>query len=355
MNISNFLFFFLSLFISFSGSCMFRFEGEVNSKFHNASAYLMLVEDLNRKNQFEIDQILDECEIDSSGYFSFVGDYLPEKNRVYKIYIDQCKNHISNSKHLLQYCDNHISQLFIANNSDRIFFPLNNMHQMFCSTQSKTSTNLYISQIDSVQSELLNSAYALKSKKQRTRLFFKYYKTLQDFGKQLHDPIAELYIAFLHAEKSAFTYNMFKDDIEENDYYFDLVERLKLEYPKSGYAQNLALELTQTSQKRTNYSFNSSFWILLVLFILSVVMNILFYKKIKTKNNIVQENIKPIDYKTALTKQEQNIFELMHKGYSNKDIAEELFISLSTVKTHINKIYNKLNIKSRKEIKPFFS
>jgi len=334
---------------------MFRFEGEVNSKFHNASAYLMLVEDLNRKNQFEIDQILDECEIDSSGYFSFVGDYLPEKNRVYKIYIDQCENHISNSKHLLQYCDNHISQLFIANNSDRIFFPLNNMHQMFCSTQSKTSTNLYISQIDSVQSELLNSAYALKSKKQRTRLFLKYYKTLQDFGKQLHDPIAELYIAFLHAEKSAFTYNMFKDDIEENDYYFDLVERLKLEYPKSGYAQNLALELTQTSQKRTNYSFNSSFWILLVLFILSVVMNILFYKKIKTKNNIVQENVKPIDYKIALTKQEQNIFELMHKGYSNKDIAEELFISLSTVKTHINKIYNKLKIKSRKEIKPFFS
>ena len=44
----------------------------------------------------------------------------------------------------------------------------------------------------------------------------------------------------------------------------------------------------------------------------------------------------------------------MHKGITNKEIAEQLFISLSTVKSHINTIYSKLSISSRKEIDQFF-
>lgn len=38
-------------------------------------------------------------------------------------------------------------------------------------------------------------------------------------------------------------------------------------------------------------------------------------------------------------------------GKSNNEIAEQHFISLSTVKTHINNIYKKLNISSREELK----
>jgi DNA-binding CsgD family transcriptional regulator len=61
-----------------------------------------------------------------------------------------------------------------------------------------------------------------------------------------------------------------------------------------------------------------------------------------------------IDYKTILTNQEQNIFELMHQKNRNKNIAAILFISVSTVKTHINNIYTKLDISSRKEIDQYF-
>lgn len=35
------------------------------------------------------------------------------------------------------------------------------------------------------------------------------------------------------------------------------------------------------------------------------------------------------------------------KGFSNKEIAEQLFVSLNTVKTHTNNIYSKLNVKRR--------
>ncbi|MBW1298823.1 hypothetical protein GBO31_25230 [Aquimarina litoralis] len=51
-----------------------------------------------------------------------------------------------------------------------------------------------------------------------------------------------------------------------------------------------------------------------------------------------------------LSKQENTVKELILSGKTNKEIANELFISINTVKTHISNIYSKLNISSRKEL-----
>ena len=48
-----------------------------------------------------------------------------------------------------------------------------------------------------------------------------------------------------------------------------------------------------------------------------------------------------------LSKRELQILEMVCRGLSNQEIAERSFIALSTVKTHINKIYAKLAVKSR--------
>ncbi|WHZ56026.1 response regulator [Metabacillus hrfriensis] len=50
-----------------------------------------------------------------------------------------------------------------------------------------------------------------------------------------------------------------------------------------------------------------------------------------------------------LTKREKEILFELVKGLSNKEIAEALFISDKTVKIHINKIFKKLNVKSRSQ------
>jgi len=52
---------------------------------------------------------------------------------------------------------------------------------------------------------------------------------------------------------------------------------------------------------------------------------------------------------TLLTSKEKQILELICSGKSNKEIASELFVELSTVKTHINKLYTKLNISNRNQ------
>ena len=50
---------------------------------------------------------------------------------------------------------------------------------------------------------------------------------------------------------------------------------------------------------------------------------------------------------SKLTKQELCILELVAKGMINKEIAEELNISIATTKAHLESIYKKLNAHNR--------
>ncbi len=50
-----------------------------------------------------------------------------------------------------------------------------------------------------------------------------------------------------------------------------------------------------------------------------------------------------------LTERETEIVELLPKGYSNKEIANHLRISEHTVETHLDRIFRKLQVKSRTE------
>lgn len=48
-----------------------------------------------------------------------------------------------------------------------------------------------------------------------------------------------------------------------------------------------------------------------------------------------------------LTAREKNIYQMMRKGYTNKEIAKQLSISTNTARNHVSSIMRKLNISSR--------
>ena len=48
-----------------------------------------------------------------------------------------------------------------------------------------------------------------------------------------------------------------------------------------------------------------------------------------------------------LTERETEVLTLLARGKANKQIARDLFVALSTVKTHVNNLYRKLDISSR--------
>ena len=51
--------------------------------------------------------------------------------------------------------------------------------------------------------------------------------------------------------------------------------------------------------------------------------------------------------KLGLSTREQEVLQLMAEGLSNQEIAERLFLSVPTVKTHSSKLFEKLDVKRR--------
>jgi DNA-binding NarL/FixJ family response regulator len=67
-------------------------------------------------------------------------------------------------------------------------------------------------------------------------------------------------------------------------------------------------------------------------------------KVLSTFNTISNNSILSL-----LSKRELEVLELLSKGFLYKEIADKLFISLSTVKRHLNHIYSKLQVQNKTE------
>jgi two-component system NarL family response regulator len=55
----------------------------------------------------------------------------------------------------------------------------------------------------------------------------------------------------------------------------------------------------------------------------------------------------------VLTPREREVFFLASRGLKNAEIADELYLSEKTIKTHLRNIYNKLNLASKAELRLF--
>ena len=123
----------------------------------------------------------------------------------------------------------------------------------------------------------------------------------------------------------------FQSDYLENPmFYTEYLSKWKNE--NNSYFKSIRQKLPITKNKTsTKYS------ILLVSAGCIFLISILVY--FNNKNQKIKK----------LSVQERKIFDLIRTGMSNKEIAAECNIELTTVKSHVRSIYSKLKIKSRKE------
>ncbi len=62
-----------------------------------------------------------------------------------------------------------------------------------------------------------------------------------------------------------------------------------------------------------------------------------------------RRKISGMDPSVSLTAREEETLVLLTKGYSNKEIADQLNLSIETVRSHLKNIYTKMHVRSRAE------
>ena len=106
--------------------------------------------------------------------------------------------------------------------------------------------------------------------------------------------------------------------------------------------------------------FNNYPALITLLITVSLILVAIYFhingKKIAELSNQIKEQSQSKndginDLIEGLTGRQKEVYGLIIRGKTNKEIMTELFIEQSTLKSHINQIYKKLNIKSRKDLK----
>ena len=91
-----------------------------------------------------------------------------------------------------------------------------------------------------------------------------------------------------------------------------------------------------------------------VIALLFTALGIWLGLKLTRKKKVVMVAA-PVDFQvddsllrqTGISRREYEVLELMAKGYSNQEIADKLFVSLNTVKTHSSNLFLKLEARRR--------
>lgn len=197
-------------------------------------------------------------------------------------------------------------------------------------------------------SEVYNKEYNfINEEEQKFKKFKKQIKsvTTEDYLEKIRayskDSLKTLAIKLLSVKELNEKKLLQKDISLNSEYYIRLLDELKsseinnqeyffLEKELNSYYL-INLEKKQTLSITVNIIFG-----IIILVLIYIICSIKSEKRL----NISEE----------LSNQEIKVKKYIIDGKSNKEIAEELFISLNTVKTHITNIYSKLNVSNRKEL-----
>ncbi|WP_222981474.1 response regulator transcription factor [Flagellimonas meishanensis] len=328
----------------------YQFAGEVSMAHSGKPVYLSLVEDYRKSSRIYIDQIIQRTLVDSLGHFQFEGDHLLDGNRIYRIHLDHCSEGMG-SGHFLGECGNSERVLFIASNRDTLYFPTSFEDQSLCTIISTNPKASLLLEVDALLEEMAFTFMDFPSGANKKLNLRKWFATLQQFSAQSGEPLAELYIYDFLSDKRNETFSFYLQDLAGNAFYDSLSNRLESSYPNTDFTKQYEAEIA-TDKQLASFSGDKSInwnWILATLLFLSLGANV--YWLISQKRSISRKSNAQWQ---KLTPQEQKIVEHIIADKSNKEIAASLFVSHSTVKTHINNLYKKLEVSSREEIETLF-
>ncbi|MFY0630546.1 MAG: helix-turn-helix transcriptional regulator [Flavobacteriaceae bacterium] len=164
-------------------------------------------------------------------------------------------------------------------------------------------------------------------------------KNLDDIRSYSKDSLQILAVKLIGVKELENKQLLDKDIALNKTYYSNLLQELKESDINPQEYVFLELKLAQLHIINTEESYALSKGLNVGLVFLIVGILFFVYKSRNSKQQLA-----------VLSKQEVAIKDLILEEKSNKEIATELFISVSTVKTHITNIYQKLQVVNRNDL-----
>jgi DNA-binding CsgD family transcriptional regulator len=345
--------------------CAHCYAYKVSGTFKNLTCfypkvYLAVINSLDGFTSASYQDIISSADLDSNGNFTISGNDLPDEPRFYRLYVNS--NKATTTSVYLGNIRNYV--LLVLNNKTEVSISCRDFCRPYF-TYSIESSNENQDML-TVQNILL-SYDSLKwdsfGESKQQFLVRKRYTDLKQFADTASNLMASLWaVTEMHIDSS---YD------NDKSFFNSFAERFQKNAGALFYARQLdeRLQLLQYRKGVKNVSLSGTlFAIISILLGCSILLNIylVFRKKPESKlkeqeftreiplqiQNVPEENKEEIvkSLIEKLTLKEREILKMVNEGLSNKEIAEQLFVEVSTVKTHIGNIYQKTDIKNRKEV-----
>ncbi len=337
------LYFFVILVLLMDASSLmaaYSIKGKLNMKGDwQYQIYMSTIDRLDDYNSANAEYIINVATIDADGRFELKGDNLPEYSQFYKLYLLKEEHSEFNACLFVGGDDHNYVHLLLDNSSEvniqadtTTFAPFGD-YQILKNRANQIMSNL---------GDLLHPSYRFYEIKFPSELKFSEDKLNKDLF-HFADTCSNSLVALAAINNT--DYHAYFDTYEKQYEQFGAL--LKVQLPEHPYTKDYLRKLRYYNddfESKPSYLFP----ILSLIFGLSTLFFI--YQNMQLRKQLQhqkQEVPKAEDYE--LTPQEIKILKLIKLGRSNKEIASELFIELSTVKSHINKLYAKIKVKNRKE------
>ena len=266
------------------------------------------------------DAIISEAKIDSLGNFSFDISFLPEEYNLFRLHIVK-KGDAPNTLTIGGKDENHLFLLANCYSTIEIssYLSTSPFRNVTFNKSINNSAFFEITKLAFIADSISDECSNAKAKFIENQLNNK----LRLMADTCSNPLISLYA-------------IYNSDFENN--YKSNVRFYKAYLKKWGNQKNSYFEAFREELSLPQKEPNTLIIILLVF----ILIPISFYLGKRTKKK--QVGIK------KLSVQERKILELLKKGATNQEIAENCHIQITTVKSHVSSIFVKLNIKSRKEV-----
>jgi DNA-binding CsgD family transcriptional regulator len=286
----------------------------------SSNIYLSYIPTFSDIHSMSNEMIIADSEIDNFGHFEFDLDFLPKEQKIYRLHISK-KADSKTSLIIGGLNENYFA--FIANRDSKMEFKAKSSNPPFKNLIFKTeSENFEFQKITSLVFKK-DSIASVSGLSKRKFIEDRLNEELLNIADSSTNSLVSLYAIYKSSFESNYIskekfYKSYLNKWSEidNSYFNDFRKKLPIKKSKNNLARNIILSI--------------------ILIIIGYALGKLRF----TRNNRVKK----------LSVQERKVFDLLKKGATNKDISDEFNIGISTVKSHVSSILNKLKVKSRKEI-----